>query len=125
MSDDQRSLALGIQSVIWRSIGSIPGPVVTGAIFDASCLFWENSCNTRGNCWLYDSKKLSTGVTGFTIPVMAIVAVLFLLSCVTFKKETGLDSAHDNNRDKKKWNVKLIGFVTQRKRKEDEDELIT
>ena len=87
VADDQRSLALGVQSAIWRLSGAIPGPIIFGAIFDSACLKWEGTCGHRGNCWVYDNNHLSIGTISFSIPVMLVVAVLFLLSFSTFPKK--------------------------------------
>jgi hypothetical protein len=41
---EERSLALGIQSIIIRLVGSIPGPVLFGFVVDKVCLLWEPGC---------------------------------------------------------------------------------
>lgn len=80
-------MALGLQSAIWRIFGAIPGPLIFGAIFDGTCLNWEGECGRRGNCWVYDNSLLSIHTLSMTIPVMLIVCVLFLLSCLTYPKK--------------------------------------
>ena len=45
--DHERSMAIGLQSVIIRLIGSIPGPVLFGYFIDRTCLLWEPSCGKR------------------------------------------------------------------------------
>ena len=59
MADEQRSLALGVQSVFFRLFGTIPGPIAFGAIIDSGCIYWQYECNRRGNCWVYDNRVLS------------------------------------------------------------------
>ncbi len=59
VAEQQRTLALGLQSVVWRTFASIPGPVVFGAIFDSTCLQWQYECGRRGNCWVYENTHLS------------------------------------------------------------------
>ena len=44
MLPEERSLALGIQSIIIRLVGSIPGPVLFGYVVDRVCLLWEPGC---------------------------------------------------------------------------------
>ena len=39
----QRSLALGIQWLVIRLLGTIPGPVAMGKLFDLACTRWVNS----------------------------------------------------------------------------------
>ena len=45
--EHERSMAIGLQSVIIRLIGSIPGPVLFGYFIDRTCLLWETSCGKR------------------------------------------------------------------------------
>ena len=45
-----------------RSVGSIPGPLITGAIFDSTCLLREElqeGCGLTGNCLVYDNGVLA------------------------------------------------------------------
>ena len=128
VADDQRSLALGLQSAIWRLSGAIPGPVIFGIIFDSSCLKWEGTCGHRGNCWLYDNSHLSLSTISFAIPVMVIVSLFFLLSFLTFPKTTKEDdqdrsgSIKDGSSDSC---VKLNGvYETESEVDDDKEQLI-
>ena len=40
----ERALGLGLQSIILRLVGSIPGPVLFGYFLDKACILWEPSC---------------------------------------------------------------------------------
>lgn len=87
VSDEQRALALGVQSAIFRLVGTIPGPLVFGAIIDTSCLLWQDECGSRGNCWIYDNDGLSRNALSLAFPCMAVSAVCFLLSWITYPKK--------------------------------------
>ena len=39
--------------------GTVPGPVVFGAIIDQACLLWEYDCDGSGTCWLYSNANFS------------------------------------------------------------------
>lgn len=92
VADDQRSLALGLQSAIWRIFGTIPGPLIFGALFDSSCLQWQDECGNRGNCWIYDNRSLSIYAMSFGIPCLTIAAVLFFLSWLTYPRDKKTDA---------------------------------
>ncbi len=69
VAEQQRALALGLQSVVWRTFGSIPGPILFGGLFDSACIYWQDECGRRGNCWVYENtdlseRALSVGVIG-------------------------------------------------------------
>ena len=42
--EHEKSLGLGLQSIILRLIGSIPGPVCFGYFLDKACFLWEPNC---------------------------------------------------------------------------------
>ena len=37
----QRSLSLGLQTILIRGLGTVPGPVVFGFVMDSTCLLWR------------------------------------------------------------------------------------
>lgn len=48
-----KSFAQGVTLMIVSLFALIPGPIIYGAIIDSTCLIWEESCGTRGNCWFH------------------------------------------------------------------------
>ena len=87
VADDQRALALGVQSAMFRLLGAIPGPLIFGALFDYACLSWQVECGQRGNCWLYNSDQLSYSAIGVGIPCNIIACICFFLAWLTFPKK--------------------------------------
>ena len=85
-------MAIGLQSIIIRLIGSIPGPVLFGYFIDRTCLLWEPTCGEKrswdnifliliisdasgqGSCLLYDNYQFSLFM--FSCCLMAKVASL-------------------------------------------------
>lgn len=83
MAEEQRSLALGVQSVLWRAFGSIPGPIIFGVIFDSSCVYWQFDCGRRGNCWVYNNDLI--GIRAYFITTTGVVInTIFMLLCWIF-----------------------------------------
>uniref|UniRef100_A0A4W3KCB1 Solute carrier organic anion transporter family member 4C1 n=1 Tax=Callorhinchus milii TaxID=7868 RepID=A0A4W3KCB1_CALMI len=57
--DSQRSFSLGVQWVFVRLLGSIPGPVLFGAVIDKSCILWnEDDSGIKGACWVYNNARM-------------------------------------------------------------------
>jgi len=48
-----KSFAQGVTLMIISLFALIPGPIIYGAIIDSTCLVWEETCGTRGNCWYH------------------------------------------------------------------------
>uniref|UniRef100_A0A668A1N4 Solute carrier organic anion transporter family member n=1 Tax=Myripristis murdjan TaxID=586833 RepID=A0A668A1N4_9TELE len=58
-----KSLALGMQTLIVRTLGGIPPPIYFGALIDLTCLKWGTKrCGGRGACRLYDANAFSSGL---------------------------------------------------------------
>lgn len=93
IADEQRSLALGLQSVFFRAIGTIPGPLIFGALFDVSCVYWQEECGDRGNCWVYDNEDLSLRMFGVSIGVR-VLSVTFAFCTWLFYDVTLCNRGH-------------------------------
>uniref|UniRef100_A0A8C1N5Z0 Solute carrier organic anion transporter family member n=1 Tax=Cyprinus carpio TaxID=7962 RepID=A0A8C1N5Z0_CYPCA len=92
ITPELKSLALGIQTLVMRTLGGIPAPVYFGALIDSTCLKWRvKSCGGRGACRMYDSNmyrviflSLTTCLSGCSY--FFIIAVIVLLR-KQFRKE--------------------------------------
>ncbi|XP_047586394.1 solute carrier organic anion transporter family member 6A1 isoform X1 [Lutra lutra] len=77
VSDNQRSLALGLTYVILRVFATIPGPILFKLAGDSSCLFRETEhCKRKENCWSYDKKKMAYLMVGIC-SVCKVFAIFF------------------------------------------------
>ncbi|XP_047431377.1 solute carrier organic anion transporter family member 1C1-like [Mugil cephalus] len=71
---DLKSLALGMQTLIVRTLGGIPPPIYFGALIDRTCLKWgTKQCGGRGACRIYDANA-------FRITFMGLITGLYLLA---------------------------------------------
>lgn len=48
-----KSFAQGVTLMIISLLALIPGPIIFGTIIDSTCLIWEETCGTKGNCWFH------------------------------------------------------------------------
>ncbi|XP_078507736.1 solute carrier organic anion transporter family member 4A1 [Lissotriton helveticus] len=85
VSDRQRSFALGIQWIVVRTLGGIPGPIAFGSLIDISCLLWQHQCGEQGSCYIYENSTMSqyTLIVGLAYKVMG--SLFFLLACILYK----------------------------------------
>ncbi|XP_045421907.1 solute carrier organic anion transporter family member 4C1 isoform X1 [Lemur catta] len=73
----QRSLALGIQFMLLRVLGTIPGPIIFGVTIDSTCMLWDiNECGTKGACWIYDNIKMAHMLVAITV-TCKIITIFF------------------------------------------------
>ncbi|XP_036390179.1 solute carrier organic anion transporter family member 4A1 isoform X1 [Megalops cyprinoides] len=83
--DSQRSFGLGIQWIVVRTLGGIPGPIAFGSVIDISCLLWQEQCGDQGSCYLYQNSAMSrySLIAGLIYKVLG--TVFFFLACVLYK----------------------------------------
>lgn len=87
--DDERPLSLGVTSALGRLLGTIPGPILGGLVFDSTCLLWQEEDGVRGNCWLHDNNALYIRTM---LLVMLALTLSFLATIgvyVTYPKNVG------------------------------------
>ncbi|XP_077355723.1 solute carrier organic anion transporter family, member 1D1 [Festucalex cinctus] len=73
IQQDLKALALGMQTLIVRTLGGIPPPIYFGALIDRTCLKWgTKQCGGRGACRLYDADA-------FRWTFMGLIAGLYLV----------------------------------------------
>ncbi|KAL6116977.1 uncharacterized protein ACO6RY_14861 [Pungitius sinensis] len=74
IQQDLKSLALGMQTLIVRTLGGIPPPIYFGALIDRTCLKWGTKhCGGRGACRLYDADA-------FRMTFLGLITGLYCLS---------------------------------------------
>jgi len=72
---EDQDLAIGLLNMVGKLMGSIPGPLLFGYVFDQACELWEQDCGEKGSCLLYDHEKLSFALLG----TMIITKMIYLL----------------------------------------------
>jgi sodium-independent organic anion transporter len=73
---DYRSLGLGMQNILYRIGGAIPGPIVFGILVDGVCSAWQVHCGKNATCIYYNNLNLAvvTAIVGIACKVAATVA---------------------------------------------------
>uniref|UniRef100_A0AAR2L848 Solute carrier organic anion transporter family member n=1 Tax=Pygocentrus nattereri TaxID=42514 RepID=A0AAR2L848_PYGNA len=81
---DLKSLSLGMQTLIARTLGGIPPPIYFGALIDGTCLKWGvKRCGGRGACRLYDSNAFRSRFLGL---VYGLYSLSYVLSAMLFNR---------------------------------------
>ncbi|XP_055367906.1 solute carrier organic anion transporter family member 1C1 isoform X2 [Betta splendens] len=102
ISPELKSLALGIQTLVTRTLGGIPAPMYFGALIDLTCLKWSvKKCGGRGACRIYDSDMyriiflgLITSLSGSSY--FFLIAVILLLRRQFRKPRQGPEALQPN-----------------------------
>ncbi|XP_067861426.1 solute carrier organic anion transporter family member 1C1-like [Heptranchias perlo] len=82
-----KSLAIGIQTLMGRTLAGIPAPIYFGALIDATCLKWgTKKCGGRGACRMYDSDAFRDIFLGLIAGLRGVGLLLFVGVGVLLKK---------------------------------------
>uniref|UniRef100_A0A0L8FTN5 Solute carrier organic anion transporter family member n=1 Tax=Octopus bimaculoides TaxID=37653 RepID=A0A0L8FTN5_OCTBM len=81
----QRSFGLGIQWILARCFGSIPGPIMFGKMIDLTCQFWQQTCQENGSCYVYDNERMGLYLMALTLVVKALSCLFFFLALLMYK----------------------------------------
>ncbi|KAL6088862.1 hypothetical protein STEG23_022685 [Scotinomys teguina] len=82
----QRSLALGIQFMLLRLLGTIPGPIIFGVTIDSTCVLWDvNECGIKGACWMYDNIRMAHMLVAISVTCKVITIFFNGLAIVLYK----------------------------------------
>uniref|UniRef100_A0A3B3XGR9 Solute carrier organic anion transporter family member n=1 Tax=Poecilia mexicana TaxID=48701 RepID=A0A3B3XGR9_9TELE len=86
ITPDLKSLALGIQTLVTRTLGGIPAPVYFGALIDSTCLKWSiKKCGGKGACRIYDSNMYRIIFLGL-ITCLSGTSYFFMIAVIVLLK---------------------------------------
>ena len=83
-------------------LGTTPGPIFLGAIIDSSCDVWQESCGTRGSCWIYRKWDLGLKVMFWWMGTKFVGVVLLFIASILYKppKEAAMEITITADKDK-------------------------
>uniref|UniRef100_K1RCR9 Solute carrier organic anion transporter family member n=1 Tax=Magallana gigas TaxID=29159 RepID=K1RCR9_MAGGI len=103
----QKTLAIGVQWLFLRLLGTTPGPLILGSIIDSACQVWQEVCGETGSCWVY--KKTDMGVKMFIWWCLTkFLSVLFYFCAQYFYKPPVKSFSDDED---EKPSIKPYEFV--------------
>ena len=106
---EEKSMAVGVQTIVARLVGGIPGPILYGYFIDNTCILWQqNHCgefgvvtvnitvdqnwitfppdnSSVGSCLVYDNYQFSVVMCACCVTVKTISTLFFLLSYLSSK----------------------------------------
>ncbi|KRY18618.1 Solute carrier organic anion transporter family member 4A1, partial [Trichinella patagoniensis] len=92
---EQRTLALGVDYIFVRALGSVPGPILFGYILDAACEIWQGKKNDESCIW-YNSFKLSTSTFIFGFLLKLSSTILLALAWKVYRSPADEEHSESN-----------------------------
>ncbi|XP_076804531.1 solute carrier organic anion transporter family member 4A1-like [Clavelina lepadiformis] len=105
-----RSLAVGVQWILIRTLGTIPGPIIFGAMIDGTCLIWNKrvSCSDRpGSCLMYKNQELSFSLLILSVIYKGASILFFGLALLTYKPARLVASESETQQERHSSDIPL------------------
>nr|XP_020849983.1 solute carrier organic anion transporter family member 1B1-like [Phascolarctos cinereus] len=85
---ERKSLAMGFNSVVIRTLGGILAPIYYGAAIDVTCLKWDtDNCGDQGACRMYDPASFRNRFFGLTGGLRASGIICYIFLFIAMKKK--------------------------------------
>ncbi|KAG1670329.1 Solute carrier organic anion transporter family member 3A1 [Nymphon striatum] len=91
-----KTLAQGLQAIVFSLLGLIPAPLIFGEIFDSACILWDVECGHEKNCLVYDLDFIRYGFHFISFGGLFIAAIISLFAA---KYANGIKNFYDNDND--------------------------
>ncbi|KAF7228970.1 solute carrier organic anion transporter family member 1C1 [Nothobranchius furzeri] len=120
---DLKSLALGMQTLIVRTLGGIPPPIYFGALIDLTCLKWgTKQCGGRGACRIYDANAFRITFLGLITGLYFLTNILGgILYVIIVKRQKKLSLRNQENENGLEGNEVSNGHASINIAKNSED----
>ena len=93
--------------------GSTSGPIVLGSIIDNSCDVWQETCGSRGSCWIYRKYDLEVSVLLWWLGTKLFGVVMLLIASKLYKAPKDEDlEPQTTNGGNKNGNFNSVFVVT-------------
>lgn len=67
-------------------LGTIPAPILFGAIIDRSCLSWQKTCeHDKGSCFVYDNWMMATYLLAVIFCFKSLSICFFSLAILLYR----------------------------------------
>ncbi|XP_032872535.1 solute carrier organic anion transporter family member 2B1 [Amblyraja radiata] len=77
---EDKSLAIGIQFMLFRVLAWLPGPMLYGSTIDSTCILWENKCERKAACRYYNLNLFRARYIGLQMLFQSAAFLLFLMA---------------------------------------------
>ncbi|XP_043823251.1 solute carrier organic anion transporter family member 1B1-like [Dromiciops gliroides] len=87
VNPELKSLAIGVHSLVMRTLGGILAPIYYGLVIDVTCLKWDtNNCGDQGACRIYDSHTFRNAYYGLSVGLKIPDFIFFIILFIAMKK---------------------------------------
>jgi len=107
VSEADRTVSQGVRQFMTRILGTLPAPLLFGAIIDSYCTVWRYTDGVRGNCWIYDVDGLMFTYTMLQF-VIRLASSICHFGCWWWYPEPKITDTTLELEEKKKVEVTMV-----------------
>jgi len=93
----KRTMAFGLQTIMIRLIGTLPGPVYYGYLIEGACILSNSVCGEASSCSLLDNKELGWRLFSFSIIIKVFAALCGALALCFYKPNREDEDIQEND----------------------------
>ncbi|XP_022077434.2 solute carrier organic anion transporter family member 2B1 [Acanthochromis polyacanthus] len=86
---EDKSLAVGVQYMLFRVLAFMPGPVLYGSVIDTTCILWGRKCGKTTSCLYYNLDRFRERFLGLQVVFVCGGLLCFLLTVVVLRRRAG------------------------------------
>ncbi|XP_061606715.1 solute carrier organic anion transporter family member 2B1 isoform X1 [Phyllopteryx taeniolatus] len=86
VSAREKSLAVGVQYMLFRVLAFMPCPVLYGTVIDSTCVLWDRKCGKQTSCLYYDLDRFRHRFLGVQGLFMCGGLLCFLLTVLVLHR---------------------------------------
>ncbi|KAM9847259.1 solute carrier organic anion transporter family member 2B1 isoform 3-T3 [Aulostomus maculatus] len=86
---EDKSLAIGVQHMMFRVLAFMPGPVLYGKVIDTTCILWGRECGRQTSCLYYNLDLFRSRFLGLQVVFVCGALLCFLLTIVVLCRRAG------------------------------------
>ncbi|XP_062852545.1 solute carrier organic anion transporter family member 1C1-like [Trichomycterus rosablanca] len=99
ISPELKSLAVGIQTLVVRTLGGISAPMYFGALIDSACLKWGmKKCGGRTACRIYDTDMYRFAFFGLMTCLFGCSHFFEIAVIILLRKQSSVEAVRANQR---------------------------
>ncbi|XP_038052437.1 solute carrier organic anion transporter family member 3A1-like [Patiria miniata] len=99
---DDKTYALGMQSLFGRALGFLPAPLYFGAAIEGACILDRIECGVAGDCLVYDSVTFRLTFLGIFLALKVLTFACYLAATIGVYRHADFDGKEDKYDHEKK-----------------------
>jgi len=104
----QGSFSRSLILLFMKILGTIPGPLIFGLVFDSACELWSYECDVKGSCLSYSIPDISLRLSLLCIAVKILATIFLILAAIVYRPPKTLSKRENGPPSKEYQAVSML-----------------